>query len=81
MFAGFLGEVSYDTAIVKDHLFAHLFKDNNKLYSAFIVVVRNPYDSLLAEFKRKVGKRMNSSDGGHTTEVNYDQLMKSKLLY
>ena len=75
MFAGFLGEVSYDTAIVKDHL----FKDNNKLYSAFIVVIRNPYDSLVAEFKRKVGQ--GSPDGGHTTEVKYDQLMKSKLLY
>ena len=79
MFAGFLGEVSYDTTIVKDHLFAHQFKDNNKLYSAFIVVIRNPYDSLVAEFKRKVGQ--GTPDGGHTTEVKYDQLMKSKLLY
>ena len=73
--------MSYDTAIVKDHLFAHQFKDNNKLYSAFIVVVRNPYDSLLAEYKRIVGESMNLPDGGHTLEVNYDQLRKSKLLY
>ena len=78
MFAGFLGEMSHNTAIVKDHLFPFQFKSHDKLYSAYIVVIRNPYDSLIAEFKRQ---RTVMFDGGHTADVNYDQLMKRKFLY
>ena len=60
--------MTQQTLIVKDHFYDHKFH----LYNAAIFIVRNPYHTMLAEFKRQ--KTLS-----HVGEVDVETIKKGKL--
>ena len=60
--------MTQQTLIVKDHFYDQKFH----LYNAAIFIVRNPYDTMLAEFKRQ-------KTSSHVGVVDIETIKKGKL--
>jgi len=67
---GYLGEMTDQTVIVKDHFYDQKFN----LYNAAIFIVRDPYKTMLAEFKRQ-------KTASHVGVVDSETIKKDFQLY
>ena len=74
-----MGETISDTVVVKDHYFGETGdvpseKDVSELYSAVILIVRNPYHTMVSEWQRRRTNR-------HVGVVDVETMKKGQFFF